>query len=91
MSNRLSQGNANLSNLFDVPMIKREPLQQLDVRGLAVVQDNMHDSLDVKVVWHGAHPHTKEQVRVNGGRLSPDTKNTKPSTSVHANNSVNTK
>ena len=91
MSNRLSHGNASLSSIFDVPTIKREPLQQLDVRSSAVPLDNMHESLDVKVVWHGAHPHTKEQVRVNGGCLSPDAKNIEPSTSVHANNSVNTK
>ena len=89
MSNPLDQGNANLNSLFDIPIIRREPLQQLDVRGSARVQDSMHDSPDVRVVCHGAHPHTKEQVRINGGRLSPDVNNTKSSTSVH--NSVNTK
>ena len=89
MSNRLDQGNANLNSLFDIPIIKREPLQQLDVRGSARVQDNTHDSPDVRVVCHGAHPHTKEQVRINGGRLSPDVNNTESSTS--AQNSVKTK
>ena len=89
MSNRLNHGNANLNSLFDIPIIKREPLQQLDVRGSARVQDNMHDSPDVRVVHHGAHPHTKEQVRINGGRLSPDVNNTESSTS--AKNSVKTK
>ena len=91
MSNRLSHGNADLSSIFDIPTIKREPLQKLYVRSVAVSSDNMPDSPDVKVVWHGAYPHTKEQVRINGGRLSPDAKNIEPSTSVHATNSVNTK
>ena len=82
MSNRLSNGNANFNSLFDIPIIKREPLQQLDVRGVAKVQTNMLDSPDVIVVRHGAHPHTKEQVRINGGRLSPDVNNTESSTSA---------
>ena len=87
--NRLNSGDANLNSLFDTPVVKREPLQPLDVRGVAKAQTNMFDSPDVIVVRHGAHPHTKEQVRINGGRLSPDVNNTESSTSVH--NSVNTK
>ena len=89
MSNRLNNGNANFNSLFDIPIIKREPFQQLDVRGVAKAQTNMFDSPDVAVVHHGAHPHTKEQVRIDGGRLSPDVNNTESSTS--AQNSVKPK
>ena len=80
--NRLNSGDANLNILFDTSVVKREPLQPLDVRGVAKAQTNMFDSPDVIVVRHGAHPHTKEQVRINGGRLSPDVNNTESSTSA---------
>ena len=84
MSNRLNSGNANFNSLFDTPIIKREPLQPLVVRGVAKAQTNIPDSPDVIVVHHGANPHTKEQVRINGGRLSPDVSNTEPSTSAQS-------
>ena len=79
--NRLNSGDANLNSLFDTPVVKREALQPLDVRGVAKAQTNIPDSPDVIVVRYGANPHTKEQVRINGGRLSPDVNNTEPSTS----------
>ena len=82
--NRLNSGDANLNSLFDTSVIKREPLQPLDVRGVAKAQTNIPDSPDVIVVSHGANPHIREQVRINGGRLTPDISNTKPSTSAQS-------
>ena len=82
--NRLNNGDANLSILFDTSVVKREPLQPLDVRGIVKAQANIPDSSDVIVVSHGANPHTKEQLRINGTRLSPDIGNTEPSTSVQS-------
>ena len=82
--NRLNSGDANLNILFDTSVVKREPLQPLDVRGVAKAQTNIPDSPDVIVVSHGANPHTKEQLRINGTRLSPDISNTEPSTSVQS-------
>ena len=82
--NRLNSGDANLNILFDTSVVKREPLQPLDVRAIVKAQANIPDSPDVIVVRHGANPHTKEQLRISGTRLSPDIDNTEPSTSVQS-------
>ena len=81
--NRLNNGDAYLNILFDTP-VKREPLQPLDVRAIVKAQANIPDSPDVIVVHHGANPHTKEQLRISGTRMSPDIGNTEPSTSVQS-------
>ena len=82
--NRLNNGDANFSILFDTSVVKREPLQPLDVRGIVKAQANIPDSPDVIVVSHGANPHNKEQLRISGTCLSPDISNTEPSTSVQS-------
>ena len=82
--NRLNNGDANLNILFDTSVVKREPLQPLDVRGVAKAQTNIPDSPDVTVVSHGANPHAKEQLRINGTCLSPDISNSEPSTSAQS-------
>ena len=82
--NRLNSGDANFNILFDTSVVKREPLQPLDVRAIVKAQANIPDSPDVIVVHHGANPHIREQLRISGTRLSTDIGNTEPSTSVQS-------
>ena len=80
---RLNNGNAYLSLLFDTP-VKREPLQPLDVRAIVKAQASIPDSPDVVVLSHGANPNNREQLRISGTYLSPDISNTEPSTSAQS-------
>ena len=81
--NRLNNGDAYLNILFDTP-VKREPLQPLDVRAIVKAQASIPDSPDVVVVSHGANPHNREQLRISGTYMSPDTSNIEPSTSAQS-------
>ena len=61
---------------------KGNPFLTLSLTCLTKAYISLPDSPDVIVVRHRANPHTKEQVRINGGRLSPDVNNTESSTSA---------